>query len=88
MENGAWPIDNNLCEKAIWPFVVGRRNGFFADTIAGANASANIYSLIETCKANSVDPYQYLVALFKVLPLAKTADDYEQLLPWNLAIGD
>lgn len=88
VEHGAWPIDNNLCENAIRPFVVGRRNWLFADTVAGANASANIYSLIETCKANGVDPYQYLVALFKALPLAKTADDYEQLLPWHLALGD
>jgi transposase len=88
VENGVWPIDNNLCENAIRPFVVGRRNWPFADTVAGANASANIYSLIETCKANGVDPYRYLVALSKALPLAKTADDYEQLLPWRLALGD
>ena len=88
VENGAWPIDNNLCENAIRPFVVGRRNWLFADTVAGANASANIYSLIETCKANGVDTYRYLVALFKALPLATTADDYEQLLPWHLTLGD
>ena len=88
VEHGAWPIDNNLCENAIRPFVVGRRNWLFADTVAGANASANLYSLIETCKANGVDPYRYLVALFKALPLAKTADDYEQLLPWHLSLGD
>ena len=87
-EHGAWPIDNNLCENAIRPFVVGRRNWLFADTVAGAHASANIYSLIETCKANGVDPYRYLVALFKALPLAKTADDYEQLLPWHLSLGN
>ena len=67
---------------------MGRRNWLFADTVAGANASANIYSLIETSKANGVDPYRYLVALFKALPLAKTADDYERLLPWLLALGD
>jgi len=85
VENGAWPIDNNLCENAIRPFVVGRRNWLFADTVGGANASANLYSLIETCKANQVDPYQYLVALFRALPLATTADDYEALLPWRLA---
>lgn len=82
--NGAWPIDNNLCENAIRPFVVGRRNWLFADTVAGANASANLYSLIETCKANRIDPYTYLVDLFRKLPLAKTADDFEALLPWHL----
>ncbi len=84
-ENGAWPIDKNLCENAIRPFVVGRRNWLFADTVAGANASANLCSLIETCKAHRIDPYAYLVSLFRKLPVAKTADDFEALLPWNLA---
>jgi transposase len=85
VENEAWPIDNNACENAIRPFVVGRRNWLFADTVAGATASANLYSLIETCKANGVEPYRYLVALFKALPRASTVDDYEALLPWRLA---
>ena len=52
--------------------------------MAGAKASLNLYSLIETCKANDVDVYRYLVDLFKALPYAKTADDYEALLPWKL----
>lgn len=85
IENGAWPIDNNPCENAIRPFVVGRRNWLFADTVGGANASANLYSLIETCKANRIDPYHYLVQLFLALPSATAADDYEALLPWRLA---
>ncbi|WP_230852150.1 IS66 family transposase, partial [Ralstonia solanacearum] len=84
VENGAWPISNNPCENAIRPFVVGRRNWLFCDTVAGANASANLYSLVETAKANGVDPYRYLVAALKLLPKAQTADDYEALLPWNL----
>jgi hypothetical protein len=85
IENGDWPIDNNLCENAIRPFVVGRRNWLFSDTVAGAHASANFYSLIETCKANGVDPYAYLVRLLRNLPAARTADDYEALLPWVIA---
>jgi len=84
VENGTWPIDNNLCENAIRPFVVGRRNWLFADTVAGANASANLYSLIETCKANRINPYGYLQSLFQKLPRAITADNFEALLPWNL----
>jgi len=84
VENGRWPIDNNLCENAIRPFVIGRRNWLFADTVAGATASANLYSLIETCKANRIDPYDYLLSLFRKLPAAKSADDFEALLPWNL----
>jgi transposase len=54
--------------------------------VAGANASANLYSLLETCKANGINAYQYLRALLIKLPLAKTADDYEALLPWNIAM--
>ena len=85
VESGAYPIDNNACENAIRPFVVGRRNWLFSDTVGGANASANLYSLIETCKANRIDPYQYLVELFRALPRANSADDYDALLPWRLA---
>ena len=55
------------------------------ETVAGARASANLYSLIETCKANGIEPYTYLVDLFRQLPSAKTAEDFEALLPWNLA---
>lgn len=85
VENGAWPISNNACENAIRPFTVGRKNWLFYDTVAGANAAANLYSLIETCKANSVEPYGYLLALFKALPVAQSVDDYEALLPWRLS---
>ncbi len=53
------------CENAIRPFVLGRKGWLFATTVAGANASANLYSLVETCKANGVDPYRYLVWLFR-----------------------
>lgn len=84
VENETWPICNNACENSIRPFVVGRKNWLFSDTVAGAKASLNLYSLIETCKANDIDVYRYLVDLFKALPYAKTADDYEALLPWKL----
>lgn len=59
-EDGTLPISNNPCENAIRPFVLGRKGWLLATTAAGANASANLYSLVETCKANCVDPYQYL----------------------------
>jgi hypothetical protein len=88
VENGRWPVDNNACENAIRPFVIGRRNWLFSDTVGGAQASANLYSLIETCKANRVEPYGYLMAVFRQLPLAKTADDFEALLPWKLTSSD
>ena len=84
--DGTYPIDNNPCENSIRPFVVGRKNWLFSDTVAGANASANLYSLLQTCKVNGIDPYRYLRALFVALPKAKTADDYEALLPWRIAL--
>ena len=82
--SGHYPIDNNSCENSIRPFVIGRRNWLFADTVAGANASANLYSLLETCKVNGVDGYQYLRALLVALPRAETVEDYEALLPWRI----
>ncbi|HSB23290.1 MAG TPA: IS66 family transposase [Burkholderiaceae bacterium] len=85
LDDGRYPIDNNLCENAIRPFVVGRKNWLFSDTVAGARASANLYSLIETAKANGVEPYRYLCQLFQALPAAKGVDEYEALLPWQLA---
>lgn len=86
VEDARYPIDNNDCENAIRPFVVGRRNWLFADSVGGANASANLYSLIETAKANGLDPYQYLCALFAGLPKATKLEDYEALLPWRIRL--
>jgi transposase len=86
IDDGTYPIDNNVCENAIRPFVVGRRNWLFADTVAGANASANLYSLLQTCIANKIDGYRYLKALFVELPKANTVEDFEALMPWRIAI--
>ena len=66
--------------------VIGRRNWLFADTVLGATASANLYSLLRTCIANGVDSYRYLRALLVGLPKASTVDDYEALLPWRVAV--
>jgi transposase len=76
---------NNACENAMRPFCVGRRNCLFSNTIAGANASANLYSLLQTCLINGIDGYRYLTALFTALPKARTVEDCEALLPWRLA---
>ena len=82
-ERGDLPIDNNRCENAIRPFVVGRKAWLFSDTPAGANASAIIYSLVETAKANGVEPYTWLRHALEHLPAAQTADEMDKLLPWN-----
>ena len=73
-----------MAENAIRPFVVGRKNWLFAGTPEGAEASALLYSLIETAKANKLEPYAYLRFIFEKLPTAKSLQDYESLLPWNL----
>jgi hypothetical protein len=83
-ERGDLPIDNNRCENAIRPFVVGRKAWLFSDTAAGANASAIIYSLVETAKANGIEPYTWLRHVLEHLPAANTADEMDKLLPWNL----
>ncbi len=81
--DGNLKIDNNFIENKIRPFCIGRKNWLFADTPAGADASAAIYSIIITAKANGIDTYSYLRFLFERMPAAKTAEEYEQLLPWN-----
>jgi transposase len=87
VEDGRYSIDNNAQENAIRPFCVGRRNWLFADSVAGAHASANLYSLLQTCQVNGIDGYRYLRALFIALPSAKTADDYAALLPWRINLA-
>lgn len=81
-------IDNNPAENAIRPFVIGRKNWLFSATVPGAKASANLYGLIETAKANNIEPYNYLRHAFKELPSAQTVDQIEQLLPWNIELQD
>ena len=84
LERGDLPIDNNPAENAIRPFVVGRKAWLFSDTQAGARASALIYSLVETAKANNVEPYLWLRHVLRALPTAATVEHFEALLPWNL----
>ncbi len=83
-EQGYLTPDNNLAENAIRPFVVGRKNWLFSGNRRGAEASAAFFSLIETAKANKLEPYAYLRYLFEKLPAAKTPEDYKTLLPMHL----
>ena len=76
-------MDNNLAENAIRPFVIGRKNWLFCDTVPGAIASARLYSLIETAKANQLNPTEYLKMLFEQLPHAENEEQLKQLLPQN-----
>ena len=81
LQDGRLRPDNNLVENAIRPFVVGRKNWLFSGHPRGAEASAFLYSLIETAKANGLRPHAYMRYLFDQLPLAKNEDDYRNLLP-------
>ena len=85
-QDGRLNIDNNPVENAIRPFAIGRKNWMFSDSQRGAKASAMYYSIIETAKANGLEPFMYLRALFTQLPSCKTVEDYELLLPWNIKL--
>ena len=91
LEDGNIPIDNFACERAIRPFCVSRNNWRLIDTVHGAQASAVIYSLVETAKANRLKPYEYLRHLLTELPKHMNETDpafLEDLLPWSDAIPD
>ncbi|WP_419587925.1 IS66 family transposase, partial [Thiolapillus sp.] len=83
LADGRLNISNALAENAIRPFAVGRRNWLFADTPRGAKASATTYSLIETAKANGVEPFAYLHHVLQHIGNARTVEDIEALLPWK-----
>ena len=85
-DDGKLNISNALAENAIRPFAVGRRNWLFSDTARGAKASATCFSLIETAKANELDPYQYVHHVLKHIASAQTMEDIEALLPWNVTL--
>jgi transposase len=78
------PVDNNYVERQIKSYATGRKAWLFAYDAAGAQASANLYSLVMTCRANDVEPYAYLNYLFEHLPAAGTVEQIEALLPWNV----
>ena len=81
IEDGHLSPDNNTAENAIRPFVLGRKNWLFAGAPNGADAGAAFFSLIETAKANRLEPYSYLRCLFERLPLVKDQNEYRNLLP-------
>ena len=85
LDDGRLEIDNNGAENAIRPFVLGRKNWMFSASVKGVKASANLYSLIETAKANGLEPYAYLRHLFTELPKAETVEAIEALLPGKLS---
>ena len=86
LEDGSCEISNNIAENSIRPFTVGRKNWLFAGSPKGAAASATVYSLVETSKANGLNPYKYLQLLLTALPkipFQNNEELLENLLPWN-----
>ena len=89
LEDGRINFTNSIAENAIRPFAVGRKNWLFSASPKGASASAAIYSLIETCKANAVDPYRYFVYILQRMPnepFQIRPELLEDYLPWSQAV--
>ena len=84
LDDGRIPMDTNAVENAIRPFVVGRKNWLFAVTPQGARASANLYSLLETAKANGLHPYAYFQHLYTELPRVTSPEQRDALLPHHI----
>ena len=81
--DGHLSIDNNRAERAIKPFVIGRKNWLFSQTAKGAKASATLYSIIETAKANGIVPFDYIMYLLE--KLSQPEPNINQLMPWEFA---
>jgi transposase len=88
LEDGRLELDNNRSERSIKPFVIGRKNWLFASAARGANASATIYSIVETAKENGLNPFNYLQYLFERLPNLDLGDQdaLDGLLPWSATL--
>jgi len=86
LKDGNCCLSNNLAENSIRPFTIGRKNWLFSGSPKGAAASAAVYSIIETAKANGLNPYKYLYFIFKELPgvqFHRYPEFLEDYLPWN-----
>jgi hypothetical protein len=84
LKDGACSLSNNLSENSIRPVVMGRKNWLFSNSQDGANASMKIFTMIETAKANGLDPLKYLNFLLESRPSAKMSDDeLEVFAPWS-----
>ena len=88
LEDGHIEVDNNRTENAIRPFVIGRKSWLFSGSPQGADASATMYTLVESAKANDLEPWAYLNYLFEKLPAAKSEQALLALLPQNLKMED
>lgn len=89
--DGRLELGNNLAERAIKPFVIGRKNFLFSDTPRGAEASTGIYSVVATAKAGGLNPRKYLEWLLAEMPNAADPGDpayLDSLMPWSNSVPD
>jgi transposase len=84
LEHGDVPAHNNFAERQMKQYALGRKAWLFVHNKVGAQASANLFTLVMTCRANEVEPFAYLNYLFEQLPMATTLEALEALLPWNV----
>lgn len=82
--DGRLELDNNLSERTIKPFVIGRKNWLFHGNDVGAKAGSILFSLIETCKHNKVDVFSWMKYVLTHIHQAQTIEQLEQLLPYNI----
>lgn len=86
LKDGNCSISNNLAENSIRPFTIGRKNWLFSGSPKGASASATVYSIIESAKANGLNPFKYLQFIFSELPgeqFGEHPEFLEDYLPWS-----
>lgn len=89
LDDGRLPLDNNLAERGIKPFVIGRKNFLFSDTPRGAEASAGMYSIAVTAKTNGLNPRKYVQWLLEEMPNAADPGDpayLDSLMPWSQSV--
>jgi transposase len=84
IEDGNLNIDNNRSERAVKPFVIGRKNWLFSNTLKGATSSGVLYSIVQTAKANGLIPFVYLNYVLDELSKPSAQDNLDNLLPWNV----
>jgi len=85
--DGRTELSNNRAENSVRPFAVDRKNWLFCNTVKGARASAAVYSVIETAKANGLKPFEYLEYLFKSIPNTTTGE-LDDLMPWGSSVPE
>ena len=85
LDDGRLEIDNNIAERALRGVAIGRRNWLFAGSRVGGERAAAIYTVIQTCKANGVDPQAYVADVIAKIASDWPASRWDELLPWNWA---